>query len=95
MPRKWSRANRPLLCGRCNAPIARNDVVLVISLVGITTELPRCTQCAGEPAPTDLPDLAPDAPTSNVVERFNAMAARFVQARGQNVFDFKARQAKD
>lgn len=92
MSHKWIRASHPLRCGLCAGDIARNSLVLTISLPSARTTLLRCTQCAAERAPTNLPDLAPGAPDASLLERFNAIAARFTK---QPWFDFKARQTKD
>ena len=93
MPRNWIRAFMPTLCGRCNTLVPRNTLVLAITFDNVHTTLYRCTSCAQEPAPTDVPNLAPDAPTSNVMERFNQLAAKFLH--GSAWLDFNARQAKD
>jgi hypothetical protein len=92
MSHKWIRASHPLHCGHCHTRIERNTLVLTITLPSARAVLLRCTQCAAERAPDDIPDLPPDAPTTDILDRIRAIAARFTR---QHPLDFKARQTKD
>lgn len=53
----WSRVrNRRAYCGGCDAILARETPVRVLHLPGGIQKI-RCTTCAGERAPDDLPAL--------------------------------------
>lgn len=55
---RWERAHRAQRCGFCGAWITKGQpmFVLVCHSDRVTNELIRCVECAGQPAPTDLPE---------------------------------------
>jgi hypothetical protein len=55
----WRRATIAEVCGRCGGPIAVGDPELQYQFTAVPRPLRRCPACAGEPVPSDLPELAP------------------------------------
>lgn len=59
MSREWRRALTNCFCGYCgpDRPIPKGEPAMFIIFQRVKKPLIRCQQCAGEPAPTDLPPL--------------------------------------
>lgn len=63
--REWRRADVLMLCGCCANGIPKGDPVLIIQATYLDIQTPekrRCSKCADEPAPAELPELAERMP---------------------------------
>lgn len=88
--RTWARATRDQRCGCCSAIIRQGDPIFLIAVVTLTAPKVRCRllECAGEPAPADLPPL---------IERLPIELPRMVRVTAGVAslpFDYKQRQAE-
>lgn len=87
MSRTWRRATALTKCGGpCGGFISRGQPVFELRSPEWTTRKVRCSGCAGEPVPADLPPLvekAPIQPTAIV------RAGRLPFARFETPADFK------
>ena len=85
--KRWTRAERDCLCGRCGEPIQAAEPVLAIAITGVKRPIMRCQRCVGEPPPSLPAQLERAVREPARLLSFKALADQV------SVQDWKVRQA--
>lgn len=99
MPSRWERSPLEQKCGHCRRPIYRGQPMRVFTFAGLSPRVQkrRCQDCAGEPAPKDLPALPglPGMPAPTPKVRKDPRLPFGMEALTKFARDFRVRQAGD